>query len=174
MITRRRTRLVRVPDLRAFRRTWVLSIASLFFAVGFGLYGVVTTVAGYALDKYNLTGAGDPDKLTGARTSGNLFAVLGTQPLLGRTLTIDELLGEEGYDAVFVATGAGLPKFLGVPGENLIGVYSANEFLTRVNLMKAYRFPEYDEPIFDCSGRNVAAAGLRLPWWNREEPAGEA
>ncbi|MGE5125974.1 MAG: NADPH-dependent glutamate synthase, partial [Betaproteobacteria bacterium] len=82
-----------------------------------------------------------------------------TDVVVGRTLTIDELLGEEGYDAVFVATGAGLPKFLGVPGENLNGVYSANEFLSRVNLMKAYRFPEYDEPIFDCSGRNVAVVG---------------
>jgi glutamate synthase (NADPH/NADH) small chain len=82
-----------------------------------------------------------------------------TDVVVGRTLTIDELLGAEGYDAVFVATGAGLPKFLGVPGENLNGVYSANEFLSRVNLMKAYRFPEYDEPIYDCSGRNVAVIG---------------
>ena len=66
---------------------------------------------------------------------------------------------EEGYDAVFVATGAGLPRFLDVPGENLNGVYSANEFLSRVNLMKAYRFPEYDEPIYDCRGKNVAVIG---------------
>ncbi len=82
-----------------------------------------------------------------------------TNVVVGRTVTIDELMREEGYDAVFVATGAGLPKFLGVPGENLNGVYSANEFLSRVNLMKAYRFPEYDEPIFDCHGRNVAVVG---------------
>jgi len=79
--------------------------------------------------------------------------------VVGRTLTIDELLQQEGYDAVFVATGAGLPKFLDVPGENLNGVYSANEFLSRVNLMKAYRFPEYDEPIYDCRGKNVAVIG---------------
>ena len=58
-----------------------------------------------------------------------------------------------------MATGAGLPKFLDVPGENLNGVYSANEFLSRVNLMKAYRFPEYDEPIYDCRGKNVAVIG---------------
>ena len=66
---------------------------------------------------------------------------------------------EEGYDAVFIATGAGLPQFLGVPGENLNGVYSANEFLTRVNLMRAYQFPEYDEPVYDCRGKDVAVVG---------------
>ncbi len=82
-----------------------------------------------------------------------------TNVVVGRTVTIDELMQEEGYDAVFVATGAGLPKFLDVPGENLNGVYSANEFLSRVNLMKAYRFPEYDEPIYDCRGKNVAVIG---------------
>ena len=82
-----------------------------------------------------------------------------TNVVVGRTLTIDELLGAEGYDAVFVATGAGLPKFLEIPGENLNGVYSANEFLSRVNLMKAYRFPEYDQPIHDCRGRSVAVVG---------------
>ena len=82
-----------------------------------------------------------------------------TNIVVGRTVTIDELMQQEGYDAVFVATGAGLPKFLDVPGENLNGVYSANEFLSRVNLMKAYRFPEYDEPIFDCRGKNVAVVG---------------
>ena len=67
--------------------------------------------------------------------------------IIGRTMTLDELLEEEGFDAVFVGTGAGLPWFLNIPGENLNGVYSANEFLTRVNLMKAYRFPEADTPI---------------------------
>jgi glutamate synthase (NADPH/NADH) small chain len=82
-----------------------------------------------------------------------------TNVVVGRTVTIDELMTQEGYDAVFVATGAGLPKFLGAPGENLNGVYSANEFLSRVNLMKAYRFPEYDEPIYDCRGRQVAVIG---------------
>ncbi len=82
-----------------------------------------------------------------------------TNVVVGRTVTIDELMRQEGYDAVFVATGAGLPKFLGAPGESLNGVYSANEFLSRVNLMKAYRFPEYDEPIFDCRGKNVAVIG---------------
>jgi glutamate synthase (NADPH) small chain len=82
-----------------------------------------------------------------------------TNVVIGRTITIDELMGQEGYDAVFVATGAGLPRFLGVPGENLNGVYSANEFLTRVNLMRAYQFPDYDEPIYDCRGKSVAVVG---------------
>jgi len=82
-----------------------------------------------------------------------------TNVVVGQTVTIDELLDEEGYDAVLVATGAGLPRFLGIPGENLNGVYSANEFLSRVNLMKAYRFPEYDQPIYDCRGKTVAVVG---------------
>jgi glutamate synthase (NADPH/NADH) small chain len=82
-----------------------------------------------------------------------------TNVVIGKTVTIDELMKEEGYDAVFVATGAGLPQFLKVPGEHLNGVYSANEFLTRVNLMRAYRFPEYDEPVYDCRGKDVAVFG---------------
>ncbi|RLE94822.1 MAG: glutamate synthase (NADPH), homotetrameric [Thermoprotei archaeon] len=75
--------------------------------------------------------------------------------VVGRTYTIDELLKE--YDAVLLATGAGTPKFLGIPGEELNGVYSANEFLIRINLMKAYRFPEYDTPI--KLGKKVAVIG---------------
>lgn len=67
--------------------------------------------------------------------------------IVGATVTLDQLMKDQGYDAVFIGTGAGLPKFLGIPGENLNGVYSANEFLTRMNLMKAYRFPEYDTPV---------------------------
>ena len=82
-----------------------------------------------------------------------------TNVVIGKTVTIDELMNEEGYDVVFVATGAGLPKFMGVPGENLNGVYSANEFLTRVNLMRANDFPEYDEPVYDCRGKDVAVIG---------------
>jgi glutamate synthase (NADPH/NADH) small chain len=82
-----------------------------------------------------------------------------TNVVVGKTVTVDELFDEEGYHAVLVATGAGLPQFLGVRGEDFCGVYSANEFLTRVNLMKAYKFPEYDEPIYDCRGKNVAVVG---------------
>jgi glutamate synthase (NADPH) small chain len=82
-----------------------------------------------------------------------------TNVVVGKTVTVDELFDEEGFDAVFLATGAGLPRFLGIPGEHLIGVCSANELLTRVNLMKAYRFPEYDEPVYDCRGKAVAVVG---------------
>ena len=79
-----------------------------------------------------------------------------TSHVVGQLGTLDSLLAD-GYGAVFVATGAGLPYFLGIPGENLNGVYSANEFLTRTNLMKAYLFPEYDTPI--RVGQNVAVIG---------------
>jgi len=77
--------------------------------------------------------------------------------MIGRTYTIPELLKDKGYDAVFIATGAGLPRFLGLPGENLAGIYSASEFLIRVNLMKAYAFPEYDTPI--RVGKHVTVIG---------------
>jgi glutamate synthase (NADPH) small chain len=82
-----------------------------------------------------------------------------TDVVVGRTVTIDELMGEEGYDAVFIGTGAGSPQFMGIPGEHLNGVYSANEFLTRINLMKAYQFPRYDEPMVDMHGKDVAVIG---------------
>jgi glutamate synthase (NADPH/NADH) small chain len=82
-----------------------------------------------------------------------------TDVVVGRTVTIDELMHEEGYDAVFIGTGAGLPQFMGIPGEHLNGVYSANEFLTRINLMHAYEFPRYDEPMVDLAGKNVAVIG---------------
>ena len=82
-----------------------------------------------------------------------------TNVVVGKSVTLDELMRVEGYDAVFVATGAGLPVFLGVPGEHLNGVYSANEFLTRTNLMRAYQFPEFDEPIYDCRDRDVIVVG---------------
>ena len=77
--------------------------------------------------------------------------------VIGRTFTIDELFGELGYEAVFIATGAGLPHFPKMPGINLIGVYSANEYLTRSNLMKAYKFPETDTPVI--LGKRVAVIG---------------
>jgi glutamate synthase (NADPH/NADH) small chain len=82
-----------------------------------------------------------------------------TNVVVGKSVTIDELMQKEHFDAVFVATGAGLPMFLHIPGEHLNGVYSANEFLTRVNLMRAYQFPEYDEPVYDCRDRDVMVVG---------------
>ncbi|MDA8235123.1 MAG: NADPH-dependent glutamate synthase, partial [Clostridia bacterium] len=80
-----------------------------------------------------------------------------TNAVIGKCTTVDELMEEEGFDAVFIGTGAGLPYFLNIPGENLNGVYSANEFLTRTNLMKGYLFPEYDTPV--RIGKKVAVLG---------------
>jgi glutamate synthase (NADPH/NADH) small chain len=79
-----------------------------------------------------------------------------TNMVIGRSITIDELVSEYGFEAVFIGSGAGLPKFMNIPGENLKGVYSANEFLTRVNLMKAYR-PDSTTPI--KNSKNVAVVG---------------
>ncbi len=87
--------------------------------------------------------------------------------VVGRNGTIRELFEEEGYHAVFIGTGAGLPSFMGIPGENLVGVYSANEYLTRSNLMKAYLFPKYDTPpikrkrVAVVGGGNVAMDAAR-------------
>ena len=81
-----------------------------------------------------------------------------TDAVIGRAISIDELLTEEGFEAVFLGSGAGLPRFLGIPGENLLGVYSANEFLTRINLMKAYR-EDYDTPIKHHKRVAVVGAG---------------
>ena len=77
--------------------------------------------------------------------------------IIGKTLTMDQLMGEMGFKAVFIGTGAGLPSFMGIPGENLNGVYSANEFLTRVNLMQANDFPNADTPVM--VGKRVAVIG---------------
>lgn len=82
-----------------------------------------------------------------------------TNVVVGKTITIDQLMGEMGYDAVFVGTGAGSPKFMGIPGENLKGIYSANEFLTRVNLMRANAFPDYDTPIRRPKRAAIVGAG---------------
>ena len=81
-----------------------------------------------------------------------------TDMVIGRVLSVDELLEEQGFEAVFIGSGAGLPMFMHIPGENLSGVYSANEFLTRINLMKAY-LPESDTPLQDLTGKKVAVVG---------------
>jgi glutamate synthase (NADPH/NADH) small chain len=96
-----------------------------------------------------------------------LGANIKVDTIVGQSITVDELFAQ-GYDAIFIGTGAGLPYFLNIPGENLNGVYSANEFLTRSNLMKAYLFPEYDTPVRVGSkvavigGGNVAMDGARV------------
>ena len=79
-----------------------------------------------------------------------------TDVIIGKSVTIDELLDEEGFEAVFIGSGAGLPMFMGIPGENANGVFSANEYLTRSNLMKAFR-DDYDTPI--VAGKKVAVVG---------------
>jgi glutamate synthase (NADPH/NADH) small chain len=79
-----------------------------------------------------------------------------TNMVIGKILSLEDL-EQEGYRAIFIGTGAGLPNFMGIPGENLNGVYSSNEFLTRINLMKAYLFPKYGTPV--KVGKNVAVVG---------------
>ncbi len=86
----------------------------------------------------------------------NMGVKIELNSVVGRIVSVDELF-DEGYKAVFIGTGAGLPQFLGIPGENYNGVYSANEFLTRINLMKAYKFPEFDTPV--KIGKKVAVIG---------------
>lgn len=81
---------------------------------------------------------------------------LQTNTIVGRTISLNDLF-DQGFEAIYVSTGAGLPSFLGIKGENLNGVYSANEFLTRMNLMKAYKFPEYDTPVH--IGKKVCVVG---------------
>ena len=81
-----------------------------------------------------------------------------TNAVIGLTDTIDELL-TNGYDAAFIAVGAGLPYFMNIPGENLIGVYSSQRISYRCKLMKAYKFPNFDTPVFHCAGKNVAVFG---------------
>ena len=104
-----------------------------------------------------------------AREVGNIRKLgvnIETDTIVGRTVTIDSLMDEEGFDAVFIGSGAGLPRFMNIPGENLNGVVSANEFLTRSNLMKAYD-EEYDTPIYVgdrvvvVGGGNVAMDAVR-------------
>ena len=80
-----------------------------------------------------------------------------TNVIIGRTLTVDEWFNDMGFDAVYIGSGAGLPRFMGIEGESLNGVYSANEFLTRINLMKGYKFPDFDTPVY--VGKNVAVLG---------------
>jgi glutamate synthase (NADPH/NADH) small chain len=110
----------------------------------------------YGIPEFRLPKAIVKDEVDNLRRMGVEFE---TNVVVGKSVTIDELMRDEHFDAVFVATGAGLPVFLGVPGEHFNGVYSANEFLTRVNLMRAYRFPEYDEPVYDCRDRDVIVVG---------------
>ncbi|MDR0812484.1 MAG: FAD-dependent oxidoreductase [Oscillospiraceae bacterium] len=120
-------------------------------------------VLAYGIPEFRLPKSIVRQECDNLRQAGVVFT---TNAVIGRTLTIDELLTSEGYDAVFVASGAGLPNFLEIPGESALGVYSANEFLTRVNLMKAY-LKGADTPIYRpkrcvvIGGGNVAMDAAR-------------
>jgi len=113
-------------------------------------------VLAYGIPEFRLPRSIVKQQIDYLRATGVEFE---TNVVVGKTVTIDELMHEEGYDAVYIGTGAGAPLFMNIPGEQLNGVYSANEFLTRVNLMKAYRFPDYDEPIIDVREKDVAVIG---------------
>ncbi len=92
----------------------------------------------YGIPEFRLPKEIVRDEIEGLQSLGVKFEA---NTVIGITYTVDELLEEQGFDAVFIAVGAGLPYFMNVPGENLIGIFSANEFLTRVNLMHAWQFP---------------------------------
>ncbi|OPX42712.1 glutamate synthase small chain [Ruminiclostridium hungatei] len=107
----------------------------------------------YGIPEFRLPKALVQKEIQTVRTLG---VDIQTNMVIGKVLSIDDLR-EEGFKAVFIGSGAGLPSFMGIPGENLNGVYSANEFLTRINLMSAYKFPNTDTPVF--VGKNVAVVG---------------
>ncbi len=112
--------------------------------------GVLT----YGIPEFRLPKEIVRQQIDGLKKEGVVFV---PNVVIGKTLTVDELM--HSFDAVFVGTGAGLPLFLNIKGEDLNGVYSANEFLTRANLMKAYDFPNNDTPVFNCAGKDVAVFG---------------
>ena len=107
----------------------------------------------YGIPEFRLPKALVQREINSVREAG---VTILTNMIVGKTITIDEVM-EEGFEAVFVGSGAGLPTFMKIPGENLNGVYSANEFLTRINLMKAYLFPDCDTPV--RTGNAVAVVG---------------
>jgi glutamate synthase (NADPH) small chain len=119
----------------------------------FELLHVAGGVLMYGIPEFRLPKAIVKREIDGLRCMGVEIEV---NKVIGRVATVREMLAD-GFDAVFIGTGAGLPQFLGVPGESLNGVYSANEFLTRTNLMGGYRFPEYDTPL--RVGERVATVG---------------
>ena len=118
----------------------------------FEAFHVAGGVLVYGIPEFRLPKAIVQKEVDGLKAMG---VKVETNTVVGRTITIDELMEEYGFEAVFIGSGAGLPMFMNIPGENLKGVYSANEFLTRINLMKAYREGS-DTPIMDLKGKTVA------------------
>lgn len=119
----------------------------------FELLHVAGGVLMYGIPEFRLPKAIVQSEVDGLRKLGVKIEL---NQIVGRVFTVDDLLND-GFDAVFVGTGAGLPRFLGLPGENLGGVFSANEFLTRTNLMRAYQFPDVDTPVH--AGERVVTIG---------------
>ena len=128
------------------RNGFDVTVFEAFFTGG----GVLT----YGIPEFRLPKAIVKREIDGLKDLGVKFEY---NSVVGRITDAEELLGQEGFDAIFLGVGAGLPRFLNVPGENLPGVFCANEYLTRVNLMKAEKFPEYDTPT--RHGRNVVVFG---------------
>ena len=119
----------------------------------------------YGIPEFRLPKAIVQNEIEGLKRMG---VKIMTNMVVGRVISIDELMEQEGFEACFVGTGAGLPRFLGIPGENAKGVYSANEFLTRVNLMKAYQNEsstpiQHAHNVIVVGGGNVAMDALRTP-----------
>ena len=141
-----------VPDIKG-QRIVLLSRNCYEFCVA--SYGIILAggVLVYGIPEFRLPKAIVQQEIDGLKKMGVDFEC---NMVIGKVLTIDELMGEYGYEAVFVGSGAGLPRFMGIPGESLKGVYSANEFLTRSNLMKAY-LPTSKTPI--RTGKKVAVVG---------------
>ena len=155
MVERRRTVKVAVVGSGPSGLTCAAELAKLGYQVCiFEALHAVGGVLRYGIPEFRL-----PRRILDQETERikALGVTIYTNFLVGRTATIDELFDEWEFEAVFLGTGAGTPHFLGIPGEQFSGVYSANEFLTRVNLMGADRFPDFDTPI--RIGRNVAVIG---------------
>lgn len=138
-----------------------LTVASDLAQLGYGVtvFEALHALGGvlrYGIPEYRLPKAIVDEDVEHLQRMGVEFR---TNVVVGKTFTIDQLLDEERFGAVFVGTGAGCPLFLDIPGENLKGVYSANEFLTRVNLMHAHAFPEFDTPVHKPKRAIVVGAG---------------
>jgi len=138
-----------------------LTAASDLAQLGYGVtvFEALHAIGGvlrYGIPEFRLPKAIVDEDVERLREAGVDFE---TNVVVGKTVTIDELFDELGYSAVFVGTGAGSPVFLGIPGENLKCIYSANEYLTRVNLMRAYSFPDYDTPVKRPTKAIVIGAG---------------